>query len=92
MAYKIELNQKTFDELATLRKSDKNDYTKCFDLLLAIAFNPFDGTGHPERLKYQEDEEVWSRKINKKDMVVYAVDKANEIVTILSCVGHYDDH
>jgi toxin YoeB len=92
MAYKIELNQKTFGELATLRKSDKNDYTKCFDLLLAISLNPFEGIGHPERLKYQETEEVWSRKINKKDRIVYAVDKANEIVTILSCVGHYDDH
>ncbi len=92
MAYKIELNQKSFDELAKLRKSDKNDYTKCFDFLLAIANNPFDGIGHPERLKYQEIEEVWSRKINKKDRIIYAVNKEDEVVSVLSCIGHYDDH
>ena len=54
--------------------------------------SPREGIGHPERLKYKEGAEVWSRKINKKDRILYEIDETSEIITIFSCLGHYDDH
>ena len=90
--YKVTLLPPAYDDLKLLRKNDKNDYVKCFDLFQDIMRSPREGIGHPERLKYKEGAEVWSRKINKKDRILYEIDETSEIITIFSCLGHYNDH
>ena len=58
-------------------------------LIGEIARNPRSGTGKPERLK-QFDGEVWSRRITEKDRLVYDIEP--EVIAIIACRFHYDDH
>lgn len=50
---------------------------------------PRTGTGKPERLKHLGGE-VWSRRITEKDRLVY--DIQSDVITIIACRFHYDDH
>jgi toxin YoeB len=78
-----------------LRKDSKNDYTKCLDLFIDMSDNPRIGIAKPERLKHQNEEEgveVWSRRINDKDRLVYFVFEATETIVLQTCIGHYGDH
>jgi toxin YoeB len=52
--------------------------------------NPRYGTGQPERLKYFGEQEVWSRRPNKKDRMVYSVYEEKQEVDVHYCRGHYD--
>ncbi|NER45422.1 MAG: Txe/YoeB family addiction module toxin [Symploca sp. SIO1A3] len=55
---------------------------------MEIRRNPFEGTGKPERLRYQ-DVNVWSRRLTEKDRVVYAV--SNQRIDFLQARYHYSD-
>ena len=61
-------------------KSLLTNYPKTQDLVLV----------NPERLKYFT-EEIWSRRINKKDRVIYEIQDQQIIVVLLSALGHYSD-
>jgi Txe/YoeB family toxin of toxin-antitoxin system len=50
---------------------------------------PRTGTGKPERPKHLGGE-VWSRRITEKDRLVYDVQP--DVITIIACRFHYDDH
>jgi toxin YoeB len=93
MTYKIEFSEDVLAQFSILRKGDKNAYIKCFDLVLAIAENPREGIGKPERLKGFGEREVYSRRVNDKDRLVYTVfEEPYYKVEIVSCLGHYNDH
>ncbi|MGD0243497.1 MAG: type II toxin-antitoxin system YoeB family toxin [Streptosporangiaceae bacterium] len=47
------------------------------------------GTGKPERLKHLGGE-VWSRRITEKDRLVYDIQP--DVITIIACRFHCDDH
>ena len=47
------------------------------------------GIGKPERLRHYVNREVWSRRIDRKNRIVYEIRK-DEII-ILSVFGHYND-
>ncbi len=65
---------------------DLNMFNKIHQLIEEIKKDPFRGTGRVERLT--GDKEGWySRRINKKDRLVYEVD--GEKVILKSCEGHY---
>jgi toxin YoeB len=92
MIYKLILRKEIHKDLEDLRKGNKQDYVKCFDLILAALSNPYEGIGKPERLKYSDENTIlYSRRINEKDRLVYWVDEENEVIEILACKGHYDD-
>ena len=91
MSYQLEVTEKAFSQLEKLKRSDKNSYSKCFELILNILIEPRSGIGKPERLRYQE-EEIWSRRLNEKDRIVYILFEDIELVVIDSVLGHYDDH
>ena len=63
-------------------------FAKVILLIEDIKKNPFRGLGKPEHLKH-EVPPCWSRRINKKDRLVYRV-KRNQI-EIISILGHYND-
>ena len=56
-------------------------------LLQSISITPFKGIGKPELLKYDLSGK-WSRRINRKDRIIYRV---TGCIEILSFRGHYDD-
>lgn len=63
-------------------------FSKLILLLEDIKRNPFRGLGKPEPLKY-EIPPCWSRRINKKDRLVYRIQKHD--IYIISILGHYND-
>jgi toxin YoeB len=51
--------------------------------------DPRSGSGKPERLRYFE-KEVFSRRINQKDRLIYTIYEALQEIDVSSCRGHYD--
>ncbi len=88
MTYKINILENANDDLNWFRKNDKSSYIKTFDLVREIVEDPRNGTGKPERLKYFE-KEVYSRRVNQKDRLIYTVYESLKEVDITSCRGHY---
>lgn len=89
MTYKINILKNANEDLNFLRRNDKNSYIKVFDLLREIIVDPRKGTGKPERLKYFE-KEVYSRRVNHKDRLIYTIYESEKFVDVTSVIGHYD--
>jgi toxin YoeB len=88
VTYRINILKNANDDLNWFRKNDKTSYVKIFDLIREIMVDPRKGTGKPERLKYFE-KEVYSRRVNQKDRLIYTVYESIKTVDISSCRGHY---
>lgn len=68
---------------------DRAGVRKINRLLADIEREPHDGMGHPEALRFSLAG-FWSRRIDKKNRLVYQVnDEADEIL-IASCRHHYN--
>ena len=89
MIYKINILAQAEQDLAWFRKHDKKHYIKCFDLVRDAAQEPRKGIGKPERLKYYA-QEVYSRRVNRKDRMVYIIDEEKKEIDISSFRGHYE--
>jgi len=50
--------------------------------------HPCTGIGKPEELKY-ELKGFWSRRINKKDRLIYKVQEDIVTVYVVAALGHY---
>lgn len=88
MTYKIKILPNAEADLDWFRKNDKQSYLKSFDLVRSIANDPRAGIGKPERLKYF-DNEVYSRRVNIEDRVIYTIYEQLKEVDISSFKGHY---
>ena len=80
------LERKSKIEKTKSRAFCEQYFSKIISLIEDIKRNPFKGLGKPEHLKY-EIPSCWSRRINKKDRLVYRI-KKNQI-EIISILGHY---
>ncbi len=89
MTYKILILKQAEEDLTWFKKNDRTSYLKCFDLVRDISQNPRTGIGKPERLKYFK-QEVYSRRVNQTDRMVYTIYEKNKEIDISSCRGHYD--
>lgn len=90
MKYEIVFERKMKKDILRIKKADKQSFIKLKKLLAELQEHPYTGTGNPERLKY-EFSGFWSRRINKKDRLLYRVDDVQIIVYIVSILGHYSD-
>lgn len=72
------------------RSGDKSSARKVNDLLNELRVHPYTGTGKPEPLK-DNWSGYWSRRINKKDRLIYAVEEDRVFVTVVQAKEHYDD-
>lgn len=63
-------------------------FKKIGELINAIDETPNSGIGKPEALQ-KDWKGFWSRKITKKDRLVYRVQ--GNVIEIASCKFHYDD-
>ncbi|MGK5094816.1 Txe/YoeB family addiction module toxin [Deltaproteobacteria bacterium TL4] len=88
MTYKINILKNANDDLDWFRKNNKNSYIKSFDLVREVVEHPREGTGKPERLKYFE-KEVYSRRVNQEDRMVYTIYDDIQEIDISSFRGHY---
>lgn len=90
--YHLIFDKKTIEDFMELKESgSEKSLKKLLKLFEEIEENPRKGTGHPERLKFQ-DHEIWSRRIDKKNRLVYSIhEEHNKSVVIISIIGHYDD-
>lgn len=77
-----------WDEYLYWQMQDKKTLRRINQLLRDIQRSPFEGLGKPEALKFCDG--YWSRRVDEKNRLVYAVD-ANRDIVIISCRGHYDD-
>jgi len=77
--------------LSAIEKSgDKSSIKKVERIIAELYVHPETGTGKPEKLKF-ELAGYWSRRINKKDRLVYLIENNIVTVTIVSAIGHYGD-
>ena len=88
MTYKINISENANDDLNWFRRNDKTSYVKSFDMTREMMVEPRAGTGKPERLKHFE-KEVYSRRVNHKDRIVYTIYEGIKEIDITSYRGHY---
>lgn len=90
MTYEIVFELKVQKQILHIKKTDKQSFIRLKRLLEELREHPYTGRGNPERLKHELNV-FWSRRINKKDRLVYRVDDVQIIVYIVSILGHYGD-
>ena len=89
--YFVVLTDTTKQQLVKLYKSgDKIVIRRIERILNELSEHPFDGIGKPEQLKY-EFSGLWSRRLDKKNRLVYSVTEEIVTVFVLSVKGHYRD-
>jgi toxin YoeB len=86
---KITFTEPAWEENLSWQSEDKKTWKSINELIKAIQRNPFRGIGKPEPLK-GELTGKWSRRINKKDRLLYEV--TNDMIVIIQCKGHYADN
>lgn len=89
MRYVLVFSKSAQHDLTGHKKSgDKFVLKKLEKLLHELLEHPYTGTGQPEKLKH-ELSGLYSRRINKKHRLVYAVDDKKKTVRVLSIASHY---
>lgn len=83
-------NNAAKDLLAIQRSGDKASIKKAEVIISELYDHPETGTGKPEKLKH-DLAGYWSRRINKKDRLVYFIEDQIITVTVVSAIGHYSD-
>jgi len=76
-----------FKEYNEWAKEDRKIFHKISELIESISRTPYEGIGKPEPLRY-EFKGYWSRRIDEKNMLVYKISDARNII-ITSCRNHY---
>ena len=89
--YRIIVTQRADKDLKYwLKSGDKSVQKKIDRIFRELQEHPTTGTGKPEQLKGNLSQ-YWSRRLNKKDRMIYRIDDTVIIVYILSVRGHYGD-
>jgi len=86
---KVKLSKVAVVHLSWWTIADEKKLMHVKEIINDIESHPYYGVGHPKRLSHKKLN-VWSRRIDKKNRVVYQIID-NETIVILRCKGHYDD-
>ena len=101
----LEITNKALKQYKKLKKENQNEILEIIDILLKDIMNnaekhkkefkegeeyPEEGLGRPEKLK-RPLTGYWSRRIDKKNRLVYRVKIEENVIEILSFYGHYND-
>ena len=91
MIFSLIISDEAKNHLEKHRKSGSIILLRKIDKILnELRDNPFEGTGKPEKLKY-ENAGKWSRRIDKKHRLIYDIFENEILVEVISAFGHYDD-
>lgn len=89
--YIIEYTESAITDLKQHKKSgNKPVLNKIQKLISELKVHPYEGTGQPEPLKHNL-QGFWSRRINKKDRLIYKIEEHIITVVVISAMGHYFD-
>jgi len=89
--FRVILSEQAAKDLSVIKRSgDKASIKKAEIIISELYDHPETGTGKPEKLKY-DLAGYWSRRINKRDRLIYLIENEIITVTVVSAVGHYDD-
>lgn len=87
--YRIVVGEQAAKDILKIKKSgDLASIKKVEIIILELQVHPETGTGKPEKLKF-DLAGYWSRRINKKDRLIYRIEDSIITVTIVSALGHY---
>lgn len=90
MTYTIKLLPEALSDIAFWRQSGQKGILRKIDKLIGeLIEHPRTGTGKPEQLKGERAGQ-WSRRIDKKNRLVYTIEDNIVTVEILAAKGHYD--
>jgi toxin YoeB len=88
--YKVVFNKEADKDILQIIKSgDKKTIKKLNQILIELENHPTTGSGNPEQLKH-ELSAYWSRRINKKDRLIYQIIETEVLVVVVSALDHYD--
>ena len=91
MTYQLQFELAAIQDLKRhKRNGDKFALAKIEKLLEELRHHPHTGNGQVEQLK-GDMLGYWSRRIDKKNRLVYSIQKETVTVTIVSASGHYGD-
>ena len=89
--YTVALSPQSKKELLAIQKqSNKALIRKIEKLFFELSEHPATGTGKPETLR-GDHSGYWSRRLNKKDRIIYRIDDSIVLVYVISMKGHYND-
>jgi toxin YoeB len=89
--YTLDITAQAKKDIAYLKKNGGKAVTnKIEKLLVELIEHPKTGTGQVEQLKGNRQGQ-WSRRIDKKNCLVYSIDDAIVTVEVISAKGHFDD-
>lgn len=78
------------DFIKHYKSGDKSTIKRIEKILIELSEHPKEGAGNPEQLKF-ELSGFWSRRLNKKDRLIYEIFDDEVVVDIISAIGHYQD-
>ncbi len=81
-------DRRFLEDLTYWVETNKKIALRVLSLVEEVRRNPFEGTGKPERLRYQ-DATVWSRRLTQADRIVYVV--SDERIEFIQARYHYSD-
>ena len=85
--FRIEVTQIAERDFAKHFKSGNKSNIKTIQkILIELENTPYRGIGQPEKLKYQFSN-LWSRRINQKDRLIYKVDENIVTVFVVAVMG-----
>ena len=89
--FTVNISIRAKKEILEIRRSgDKASVKKIESIISDLYDHPKTGVGNPEQLKF-ELSGYWSRRINKKDRLIYLIEETLITVTVISALGHYGD-
>ncbi|MFA5329294.1 MAG: Txe/YoeB family addiction module toxin [Prolixibacteraceae bacterium] len=89
--YKIAISDHANKHLADWKKSGQIAVIKRIERIFKeLSETPYSGIGSPEQLKFNFPN-CWSRRIDKKNRIIYQVHENIVTVFVVSAKGHYND-
>ena len=88
--YVLEISKVAKKEIALFKKSNPAAFAKVAKMLSELHVHPREGTGYPEPL-LSGNSITYSRRITKKDRLIYDVYDDIVKVLVLTAMGHYRD-
>jgi len=89
--YTLYITVQAKKDIAFLKKNGGKAVTKKIEkLLLELIEHPKTGTGQVEQLKGDRQGQ-WSRRIDKKNRLIYTINDDIVTVEVISARGHYDN-
>lgn len=89
--YKLDITVQAKTDIAILNKNGGKVITQKIEKLLQeLIEHPKTGTGQVEQLRGNMHGK-WSRRIDRKNRLIYTVDDETVTVEVLSAKGHYGD-